>query len=46
MFEGNEGVNDRIEGGKLYKGNGFYYVFGGGGGVVWGWEVVMGWKDV
>lgn len=41
VFDGNDGVNHTIEGPKLYKRNGYYYIFAPAGGVVDGWQIVL-----
>ena len=46
VFDGNDGVNHTIEGAKVYKRNGFYYLFAPAGGVVSGWQLVMRSKNV
>lgn len=46
VFDGNDGVNNTVEGAKFYKRNGFYYLFAPAGGVVSGWQLVMRSKNV
>ncbi len=46
VFDGNDGVNHTIEGAKLYKRNGYYYIFAPAGGVVSGWQLVLRSKNV
>ena len=41
VFDGNDGVNHTIEGPKLYKRDGWYYIFAPAGGVVDGWQIVL-----
>lgn len=41
VFDGNDGMNHTIEGPKLYKRNGWYYIFAPAGGVVDGWQIVL-----
>jgi len=41
VFDGNDGVNHTIEGPKLYKRNGYYYIFAPAGGVATGWQLVL-----
>ncbi|MCD8164772.1 MAG: glycoside hydrolase 43 family protein [Bacteroides sp.] len=41
VFDGNDGVNHTIEGPKLYKRNGYYYIFAPAGGVERGWQLVL-----
>ncbi|HET9569869.1 MAG TPA: glycoside hydrolase 43 family protein [Bacteroidales bacterium] len=40
VFDGHQG-NETIEGSKMYKRNGFYYIFAPAGGVVPGWQEVL-----
>lgn len=46
VFDGNDGVNHTIEGPKLYKRNGYYYIFAPAGGVATGWQLVLRSKNV
>lgn len=41
VFDGNDGINHTIEGPKLYKRDGYYYIFAPAGGVVDGWQLAM-----
>lgn len=41
VFDGNDGVNHTIEGPKLYKHNGYYYILAPAGGVVAGWQLAL-----
>lgn len=41
VYDGNDGVNHTIEGPKLYKRNGYYYIFAPAGGVADGWQLVL-----
>ena len=41
IFDGNENDQHTIEGPKLYKRNGWYYVFAPAGGVKTGWQTVL-----
>lgn len=41
VFDGNDGINHTIEGPKLYKRNGWYYIFAPAGGVEKGWQLAM-----
>lgn len=41
VFDGNDGVNHTVEGPKLYKRDGWYWIFAPAGGVVDGWQLVM-----
>lgn len=46
VFDGNDGTNHTIEGPKLYKRNGYYYIFAPAGGVVSGWQIVLRSKNI
>lgn len=46
VFDGNDGKNHTIEGPKLYKRNGYYYIFSPAGGVVSGWQIVLRSKSI
>ena len=41
IFDGNENGQNTIEGPKLYKRNGWYYIFAPAGGVKTGWQTVL-----
>ena len=41
VFDGNDGVNHTVEGPKLYKRDGHYYIFAPAGGVEQGWQLAM-----
>lgn len=42
VYDGNDGVNHTVEGPKLYKRNGYYYIFApANGGVATGWQLVL-----
>lgn len=41
VFDGNENDQETIEGPKLYKRNGWYYIFAPAGGVKPGWQTVL-----
>lgn len=41
VMDGNDGVNHTVEGPKLYKRNGWYYIFAPAGGVEQGWQLAM-----
>ena len=41
VFDGNENNQETIEGPKLYKRNGWYYIFAPAGGVKVGWQTVL-----
>lgn len=40
IFDGNDGDNHTVEGAKLYKRDGWYYLFSPAGGVATGWQIV------
>lgn len=46
VFDGNDGTNHTIEGPKLYKRGGYYYIFAPAGGVVYGWQIVLRSKNI
>lgn len=46
VFDGNDGVNHTIEGPKLYKRDGYYWIFSPAGGVVDGWQLAMRSKNI
>ena len=46
IFDGNENDQVTIEGPKLYKRNGYYYVFAPAGGVKTGWQTVLRSKNI
>lgn len=46
VYDGNDGVNHTVEGPKMYKRNGYYYIFSPAGGVADGWQLVMRSKDI
>lgn len=41
IFEGNENGQITIEGPKMYKRNGYYYIFAPAGGVKTGWQTIL-----
>ena len=41
VFDGNRDGHHTVEGAKLYKKDGFYYIFAPAGGVATGWQLVM-----
>lgn len=41
IFDGNENDQETIEGPKMYKRNGWYYIFAPAGGVKIGWQTVL-----
>lgn len=45
VFDGNEN-HPTIEGPKLYKRNGFYYIFAPAGGVATGWQTILRSKNI
>jgi len=45
VFDGHE-KHPTIEGPKIYKRNGYYYIFAPGGGVEFGWQVVLRSKNI
>ena len=46
IFDGNENDQVTIEGPKLYKRNGWYYIFAPAGGVKMGWQTVLRSRNV
>ncbi|MCR4618459.1 MAG: glycoside hydrolase 43 family protein [Lachnospiraceae bacterium] len=46
VFDGNTTGQDTIEGPKLYKRNGWYYIFAPAGGVKQGWQTVLRSKNI
>lgn len=46
IFDGNENGQVTIEGPKLYKRNGWYYIFAPAGGVKTGWQTVLRSKNI
>lgn len=46
VFDGNENNQVTIEGPKLYKRNGYYYIFAPAGGVKTGWQTVLRSKNI
>ncbi len=46
VFDGNMGDNHTVEGAKLYKRDGYYYIFAPAGGVAEGWQLVMRSKSI
>jgi beta-xylosidase/lysophospholipase L1-like esterase len=45
VYDGH-GVDETIEGPKLYKRNGYYYIFAPAGGVATGWQLVLRSKNI
>ena len=46
VFDGNDGTNHTVEGPKLYKKDGYYYILAPAGGVVDGFQLAMRSKDI
>ena len=46
IYDGNDGVNHTVEGSKLYKRDGWYYIFAPAGGVEQGWQLAMRSKSI
>ncbi len=46
VFDGNDGINHTVEGPKLYKRNGYFYIFAPAGGVEYGWQLAMRSKSI
>lgn len=46
IFDGNQENQITIEGPKMYKRNGYYYIFAPAGGVKQGWQVVLRSKNI
>lgn len=46
VFDGNDGINHTVEGPKIYKRDGYYYLFAPAGGVAEGWQLVMRSKNI
>lgn len=46
VYDGYDGINHTVEGPKLYKENGFYYIFAPAGGVADGWQLVLRSKNI
>lgn len=46
LFDGNDGVNHTVEGGKFYKKDGYYYLFAPAGGVAMGWQIALRSKHI
>lgn len=46
IFDGNTRQQETIEGPKLYKRNGYYYIFAPSGGVKQGWQTVLRSKNI
>ena len=46
IFDGNDGVNHTVEGGKFYKKDGYYYLLAPAGGVAMGWQLALRSKNI
>lgn len=46
IYDGNDGVNHTVEGGKFYKKDGYYYMLAPAGGVATGWQLAFRSKDI
>lgn len=46
IFDGNDGINHTVEGPKIYKKDGYYYVLAPAGGVVSGFQIALRSKDI
>jgi beta-xylosidase len=46
IYDGNDGVNHTVEGGKFYKKDGYYYLLAPAGGVAMGWQLALRSKNV
>ena len=46
VYDGNDGINHTLEGPKMYKRDGYYYLFAPAGGVEQGWQLVMRSTDI
>lgn len=46
IFDGNDGINHTVEGGKFYKRNGYYYLLSPAGGVEMGWQIALRSKNI
>ena len=46
IFDGNDGVNHTVEGGKFYKKDGYYYLLAPAGGVATGWQIALRSKNI
>ncbi len=41
VFDGNDGINHTVEGGKFYKKDGYYYLLAPAGGVEMSWQIAL-----
>ncbi|WP_398452066.1 glycoside hydrolase 43 family protein [Sphingobacterium thalpophilum] len=46
VFDGNDGINHTVEGGKFYKKDGYYYLLAPAGGVATGWQIALRSKEI
>ena len=46
IFDGNDGVNHTVEGGKFYKKDDYYYLLAPAGGVTYGWQLALRSKNI
>lgn len=46
IFDGNDGINHTIEGGKFYKKDDYYYLLAPAGGVSMGWQIALRSKSI
>lgn len=46
IYDGNDGVNHTVEGGKFYKKDGYYYMLAPAGGVATGWQLAFRSKSI
>lgn len=46
IYDGNDGANHTVEGGKFYKKDGYYYMLAPAGGVVSGWQLAFRSKNI
>lgn len=46
IFDGNDGVNHTVEGGKFYKKEDYYYLLAPAGGVEMGWQLALRSKNI
>ncbi|MDR2917089.1 MAG: glycoside hydrolase 43 family protein [Tannerella sp.] len=46
IYDGNDGTNHTVEGGKFYKKDGYYYMLAPAGGVATGWQLAFRSKNI
>ena len=46
IYDGNDGINHTVEGGKFYKKDGYYYMLAPAGGVTMGWQLAFRSKNI